>query len=176
MAFRSKIMIPGFLLFVILLLPAAGAISETGNVTEASLSNASGNSLGENAFFTLLSENVEIYNENFDEIPALFKKLVGSEEIALKIELDDGEMFYATALMNEGIVEDFYSYETENDPNSTGEPTITVESDEETVRTILGSEDPLKEAVKSMNEGNLDVECKSFLKKTVLWSIKQLYS
>lgn len=183
MALRSNILVFCFLLFILLLIPTAGAVSETVNITQASIFNASSNSSNsssssntENAFFTELSEQVTLYNENFDTVPGIFKRLVGSEEIALKIEQSNGEMLYATALMRGGKVGDFYSYETANDPNSMFGPTITVETDEETIRTILDSENPLKEAVTSMNEGNLDVECDSFFRKAVLWSIKQLYA
>ena len=55
-------------------------------------------------------------------------------------------------------------------------PPITIESDEETIREILDSEDPLRKTVEHMNEGALDVEVEGFFRKTVLWSIKQLYS
>ena len=59
------------------------------------------------------------------------------------------------------------------DPNSKFGPSITVETDEKTVRKVLDSKDPLKEAVKSMNEDSLKVETKGFFRNTVLWTLKQ---
>ncbi|MCQ1535601.1 hypothetical protein FTO70_07905 [Methanosarcina sp. KYL-1] len=177
MVLHSKSMVLGFLLIVLLLLPIAGASSEAGDIKEAELFKADDNPAGgENDLFTELSEKAELYNENFDEVPMLFKRLVASEEIALRIKLENGTMLYATAIMRGGKVGEFYSYETENDPNSKFGPTIIVETDEQTVRKVLDSDDPLREAVKSMNEGDLDVECKGFFRRTVLWAIKQLYS
>jgi len=166
----------GSLLVVLLLVYTAGAASGAGNITAAETFTTSINSSAENDLFSELSAQAELYNENFDKVPSLVKRLVASEEIAGKIELENGKMLYVTALMRGGKVGDFYKYDTPNDPNSQFGPTITVESDEETVREILESEDPLREAVEQMNEGSLDVTVEGFFRKTVLWSIKQLYS
>ncbi len=136
----------------------------------------SANSSPENDLYTELSAQMGLYNENFDNVPSLVQRLVGSEEIAGKIELNNGEMLYVTLRMAGGKVNEFYSYDTPNDPNSKIGPTITVESDEETIREILESDDKLRKAVESMNEGSLNVEIEGFFRKTVLWSIKQLYS
>ncbi|AKB60937.1 hypothetical protein MSMAS_0997 [Methanosarcina mazei S-6] len=119
---------------------------------------------------------MELYNENFDNVPSLVQRLVGSEEIAGRIKLNNGEMLYVTLLMNGGKVGDFYRYDTPNDPNSKFGPTITVESDEDTIREILNSDDRLRKSVEKMNDGSLKVEIEGFFRKTVLWSIKQLYS
>lgn len=166
----------GSLLVVLLLVYTAGAASGAGEITAAETFTTPINSSPENDLFSELSAQAELYNENFDKVPSLVQRLVASEEIAGKIELENGEMLYVTALMRGGKVGDFYKYDTPNDPNSQFGPTITVESDEETVREILESEDPLREAVEQMNAGSLDVTVEGFFRKTVLWSIKQLYS
>ncbi|WP_048128658.1 MULTISPECIES: hypothetical protein [unclassified Methanosarcina] len=166
----------GSLLVVLLLVYSAGAASGAGNVTAAETFTTSFNSSAENDLFSELSAQMELYNENFDNVPSLVKRLVASEEVAGRIELESGEMLYVTALMRGGEVGDFYRYDTPNDPNSKFGPSITVESDEETIREILDSDDPLRKAVEQMNEGSLDVEVEGFFRKTVFWSIKQLYS
>lgn len=172
---KNKVLI--VLLMALLLMPLAGAVSDSVNIKEAELFEASDDYVsGDTDLFNELSAKAELYNENFDEVPMLFKRLVASEEIAGKIELENGEMLYVTALMRGGKVGEFYSYDTPKDPNSKFGPSITVETDEETVRRILDSDDPFREAVKSMNEGDAEVECKGFFRKTVLWTIKQLYS
>jgi hypothetical protein len=158
-------------------MPVAGAVSDSGNIREVELFKAPDNTEdGNNDLFSELSVKAELYNENFDEVPMLFKRLVGSQEIALKIKQDDGNMLYATAIMRGGMVGEFYSYDTPEDPNSKFGPSMTVETDEQTVREILDSEDPLKEAVQSMNEGTLVVEVEGFFRKAVLWTITKLYS
>ncbi|TAH76023.1 MAG: hypothetical protein EWM52_01130, partial [Methanosarcina mazei] len=134
------------------------------------------NSSAENDLYSELSAQMELYNENFDNVPSLVQRLVGSEEIAGRIKLNNGEMLYVTLLMNGGKVGDFYRYDTPNDPNSKFGPTITVESDEDTIREILNSDDRLRKSVEKMNDGSLKVEIEGFFRKTVLWSIKQLYS
>ena len=59
------------------------------------------------------------------------------------------------------------------DPNSKFGPSMTVETDEKTVRKILDSKDPLKETVKSMNEDSFKVETEGFFRNAVLWTLKQ---
>jgi len=164
------------LLVMLLLVSSAGAASGAGNITAAETFTTSINSSTENDLFSELSVQAELYNNNFDNVPSLVKRLVASEEIAGTIELENGEMLYVTALMRGGKVGEFYKYDTPNDPNSQLGPTIIVESDEETVRETLDSDDPLRKAVEQMNDGSLNVTVEGFFRKTVLWSIKQLYS
>lgn len=172
----SKNRILSLLLVVFLLAPAAGAASIAGEITEAEFFKFSENSASEDDLFTELSTQVELYNENFNNVPSLVKRLVASEEIAGRIELNNGEMLYVTLLMRGGKVGEFYRYDTPDDPNSRFGPSITVESDENTIREILDSDDTLRTAVEKMNEGTLKVDVKGFFRKTVLWSIRQLYS
>lgn len=172
----SKHRILSLFLVVLLLASVTAVASSAGNIKAAESFNASVNSSNENDLFTELSSQMKLYNENFDKVPSLVQRLVGSEEIAAKIELNNGEMLYATVLMNGGKVGDFYRYDTPNDPYSKFGPTITVESDEATIREILDADDPLRKAVEKMNDGSLKVEIEGFFRKTVLWSIQQLYS
>jgi len=172
----SKNRILGLFLIVILLVPITGSASDAGDITPVELFTISANSSTDTDLFSELSAQVDLYNENFDKVPSLVKRLVASEEIAGRIELDNGEMLYVTLLMRGGQVGEFYRYDTPNDPNSRFGPSIIVESDEDTIREILDSDDTLRKAVEKMNEGSLKVEVKGFFRKTVLWSIQQLYS
>lgn len=176
MASYSKNRILGLFLVVLLLAPITGAASNAGNITAASTFTTSVNSSTENDLFSELSAQMTLYNDNIDNVPSLVKRLVGSEEIAGRIELNNNEMLYVTLLMNGGEVKDFYRYDTPNDPNSKFGPSIIVESDEDTIREILDSDYPLRKAVENMNEGSLDVEIEGYFRKTVLWGIQQLYS
>ncbi|HII81572.1 MAG TPA: hypothetical protein HA261_14570 [Methanosarcina sp.] len=176
MASCSKYRILSLFLVVLLLAPVTGVASSAGNIIAADSFNTSINSSTENDLFTELSSQMKLYNENFDKVPSLVQRLVGSEEIAGRIELNNGEMLYVTLLMRSGKVGDFYRYDTPNDPDSKFGPSITVESDENTIREILDSDDSLRKAVEKMNEGSLTVEVEGFFRKTVLYCIQQLYS
>jgi hypothetical protein len=159
-----------------LLAQITGVASSAGDITDASTYTTSANSSAENDLFTELSAQMQLYNDNIDNVPVLVKRLVGSEEIAGKIELNNGSMLYVTLRMTGGKVDEFYSYPTSNDPNSKFGPSITVESDENTIRDILNSEDPLRTAVEKTNEGSLTVEIDGYFRKLVFWSITELYS
>ncbi|HII90672.1 MAG TPA: hypothetical protein HA262_00480 [Methanosarcina sp.] len=172
----SKTKALSLLIFIMLLLvPIAGAASNTGSIKKADLYQAPKNSTNENALFTELSANVELYNKNFDKVPDVLQRLVASEEIAGKIKLENGEMLYVTLLMGGGQVRDFYSYETPDDPNSKFGPSITVETDEKTIQNVLDSKEPLKEAVKSMNDGSLKVETEGLFRNFMLSTLKTFY-
>jgi len=163
-----------FLLIVLLLIPLAGA---TGPVVRAAdLYKAPESSKLANDLFSELSVKAELYNQKFDEVPALFQRLVGSEQITGRIKLENGEMLYVTILMAGGKVSDFYRYDTPDDPYSKFEPSIIVGTDEQTVRKILDSNDPLREAVDSMNEDSLKVKAKGFFQNVELWAVRQFYS
>ena len=85
-------------------------------------------------------------------------------------------MLYVTLLMRGGKIGEFYKYDTPTDPNSKMGPTITIETDEKTIRQILDSGKPLKEAVKCMNDDSLKVETEGLFRSTMLWSLKKLYA
>jgi hypothetical protein len=172
----SKNRVLSLFLVILLLVSFTGVASSAGDVTPASTFTTPLNSSAENDLFSELSSQMKLYNENFDNVPSLVQRLVGSEEIAGRIKLNNGEMLYVTLLMNGGKVGDFYRYDTPNDPDSKFGPTITVESDEDTIREILNSDERLRKAVEKMNDGSLKVEIEGFFRKTVLWSIQQLYS
>jgi hypothetical protein len=77
--------------------------------------------------------------------------------------------------MRGGQIGKFYRYDTPKDPDSKFGPSITVETDEKTIRKVLDSKEPLKETVKSMNDNSLKVETKGVFRGTVLWTLKELY-
>lgn len=165
-----------FLLVMLLFVPIAGAASSAGDIKKAELYKAPDeNSSIENSLFAELSTKAELYNKNFDKVPSVLKRFVASEEIAGKIMLENGEMLYVTLLMRGGQIGEFYTYDTPNDPNSKMGPTITVETDEKTVRQILDSNKPLKEAVKCMNDNSLKVETKGLFRDTMLLALKAFY-
>jgi hypothetical protein len=165
-----------FLLIVLFFVPIAGAASDAVDIRPADLFKAPDASSAENDLFKELSVKAEFYNQNFEEVPMILQRVVGSEQITGRIKLANGEMLYVTLLMRGGKVGDLYRYDTSTDPNSKFEPSIIVETDEQTVRKILDSKDPLRETVKSMNENSFNVEAKGFFRNAALWAFLQLYS
>ncbi|MDD3042534.1 MAG: hypothetical protein PHW56_06245 [Methanosarcinaceae archaeon] len=160
-----------------LFIPLAGAGTDSASVIDAQIYEApeEARKLAEEGdLFGELCINAELYNENIKDVPGLLKRFVGSEEIAGQIELENGDMLYITLIMRSGMVSDFYSYETSSDPKLKLGPSMTVKTDEETIRDILDSEDPYQEAVDSMNDEALLIECKGLFKKSVLWTIKHI--
>lgn len=163
-----------FLLIILLFIPIVNAADPV--VKSASLYKAPEGLNPNSDLFSRLSIQTDIYNQKFNEIPMLFQRLVGSEQIAVSIKLENGEMLYATFLMTGGKVLDFYRYDSPNDPYSKLEPSIKVETDEQTARKILDSNNPLKEAVNCLNEGSLNIVTEGFFRGSMLWTIKEIYS
>jgi hypothetical protein len=161
---------------MLLFVPIACAVSNAGNIKKADLYKASENSTAENALFAELSTKAELYNTNFDKVPEVLQRLVASEEIAGKIKLENGEMLYVTLLMGGGKIRDFYSYDTPTDPKSKFGPSITVETDEKTIKKVLDSKEPLKEAVISMNDDSLKVETDGLFRNLMLSTLKAYYN
>jgi hypothetical protein len=160
---------------MLLFVPIAGAISNAGDIKKADLYKASENSTIENDLFAEMSANAELYNKNFDKVPEVLKRLVGSEEIAGEIKLENGKILYVTLLMRGGEIGDFRTYDTPNDPNSKFGPSIKVETDEKTVRSVLDSKEPLKEAVISMNDDSLKVKTEGLFRNIMLATLKGFY-
>jgi hypothetical protein len=78
-------------------------------------------------------------------------------------------MLYVTLITNEGKIETF----SKADPNSKFEPSMTVKTDEKTVREVLDSKNPFNEVIKCINEGTIKVKPKDFFQGTVLWTLKE---
>jgi hypothetical protein len=165
-----------FLLIILFFVPIAGAASNSASIREADIFKAPDNSATKNDLFTELSVKAELYNQNFDKVPIFLQRLVGSQQVGGKIKLDNGEMLYVTLIMRGGKVGEFYRYNTSTDPNSKFGPSIIVDTDEQTVRKILDSKDPLRETVTSMNEDSFKVKAEGFFLNAELWGFQQVFS
>ena len=161
-----------FILITFLFIPIAGAASNADNIIGPTYFKPSQNPAFDEDLFSELGKNVDLYNEHFDKVPQIVKRLVGSEEIKGEIELENGEILYVTLLMSGGKVHDFYKYDTSEDPNSKFGPSMTVKTNEETIRKILDSNEPLKETAKGMDESTFNVEAEGFFRKAMLFTFK----
>ena len=112
----------------------------------------------------------EYYNEGIDDVPDVVKKVAGNDVILLDIAMKDGNDLKIKARTKDGVLVEFRKI-------SVGEsvaPTITLSGDEDTIHSIIKSEDPLGNFVSSLNQGSVDVECKGFLKKAALSALKTM--
>jgi hypothetical protein len=151
----SKITSLSFLLLIIFLfIPIAGAVS---NADKVSNNQDTGEEL-----FEKMRGNAELYNQYFDtgQIPRV-KKLVSdvSEDVLVKIKLENGKTLSVTFTTNKGKIDlDTFSMDKEK---SKFKPSITVKTDEETVREVLDSKD-LTEILKLMTNGSIKINTKSY--------------
>ena len=117
--------------------------------------------------FDLIDYNIGIYNQNLDLLPGILKSLTGDEQILFVITLENvGELYAWGTTGNEEFVE-FEKLEALTDQ----ELSLTVRSDEATVRSIIESSFPVQEFNKAVKSGKLTVEDASFLQKLMLWAI-----
>lgn len=152
-----------FVLVILLFVPLAGAVSNTDGIKESHMhKNIDGvkeshmykapkNEATKSDLFEELKAKAELYNQNLDKVPAIVKKLIGSNEIVGKIKLNNGETLCVTVITNNGKETCMYDHAISN-------PSITVKTDENTVRKVLDSNHPFKEAFKSIKDGSVKVK------------------
>lgn len=143
-------------LIIFLFVPIAGAVS---NADKVSKNHDNGEEL-----FEEMRANAELYNQYFDnnQIPRVKMLVSGfSEDVLVKIKLEDGKTLSVTFTTNKGKIDlDTFSMD---DKNSKFKPSVTVKTDEETAREVLNSKD-LTEILKLMTDGSIKVDAESYIK------------
>ncbi|WMW24979.1 hypothetical protein RE474_12995 [Methanolobus sediminis] len=120
--------------------------------------------------FTLLKKYTEYYNSGIDEVPGIVKNIAGNDLILLEIAMNDNSELRIKVCTEDGLITEFSKL-------SSGEkidPTVTLTSNENTIRTIIKSDDPLGYFITSLNQGLINIECKGFIKKAALSTLKAL--
>jgi hypothetical protein len=141
---------------------AAAEDSEYGNNTPL---NGTGDP--EPELFSLIDFNIGVYNQNLDLVPGILKSLIGDEQILFVITLEKGGELYAWGTTENAEFVEFKKLEALTDQ----EPSLTVRSDESTVRSIIESSSPVQEFNEAVKSGKVTVEDAGFLQKLVLWAI-----
>ncbi|WP_129582615.1 hypothetical protein [Methanolobus psychrotolerans] len=108
------------------------------------------------------------YNNGIDEVPDVVKKVAGNDVIVLEITKNDNTNLKIKAVTKDGLITEF----REVSSTSGIDPSVSVSADETTIRSILSSDDPTGQLSYSLNNGDLDIECKGFLKKAALAALK----
>ncbi|WP_440947608.1 hypothetical protein ACSAZL_04875 [Methanosarcina sp. T3] len=118
--------------------------------------------------FDLINYNIGIYNQNLELAPGFLKSLVGNEQILFVIALENGKDMYAWGSTEDAEFVEFEQLEALSDE----EPSLTVRSDESTVRSIIESASPIQEFNEALKSGKVTVEDAGLLQKLMLWAMK----
>ncbi len=117
--------------------------------------------------FDLIDYNIVIYNQNLDLAPGVLKSLIGDEQILFVISLESGGELYAWGTTENAEFVEFEKLEALTDK----EPSLTVQSDDSTVRSIIESSSPMQEFNEAVKSGKITVEDAGLLQKIILWAI-----
>ncbi|WP_321428433.1 hypothetical protein [uncultured Methanolobus sp.] len=120
--------------------------------------------------FSLLKKCADYYNKGIDEVPGVVKNIAGNDVILVEITTNDNSELRIKVCTEDGLVTEFSKLLA----GEKIDPTVTVTSNENTIRGILKSDDPLGHSITSLNQGSINVECKGFIKKTALSTLKAL--
>ena len=101
--------------------------------------------------FEDLKQQVDLYNQNVDGIPFV-KSFIGEERIRCEISLNDG-----TELII-GITTDEDAKITSFEKGEISDPTINASTNENTVRTIMNSDDPVSAFQDALDSGAITFE------------------
>nr|WP_319507080.1 hypothetical protein [uncultured Methanolobus sp.] len=106
-----------------------------------------------------LDIKVNEYNENAENLPSFLKSLLGDEVIKLVIMTNDGEEIYIKAVTENSYVTVF----EEIDENTEIGETIIIGTSEDTVQSILNSEDPLTTFLDAKDNDEIIIEPVGFV-------------
>ncbi|WP_342304892.1 hypothetical protein [Methanolobus sp. ZRKC5] len=118
--------------------------------------------------YSEMQRYVGYYNNGIDEVPDVVKKVAGNDVILLDIAQNDNTNLKIKAVTKDGVITEFQKVSS----SSGIDPTVSVLTDETTIKAILHSDDPTSQLSSSLNSGTLDIECKGFLKKAAVSALK----
>lgn len=118
--------------------------------------------------YSEMERYVGYYNNGIDEVPDVVKKVAGNDIILLEITQNDNSNLKIKAVTKDGVITEFQKVSS----SSGIDPTVSVSAAETTINAILHSDDPTGQLSSSLNNGDLDIECKGFLKKAAVAGLK----
>ena len=152
----------------------------TGSYDASNIASSSGTSTSQAKkqsvnidLFSLLKKYTEYYNNGIDEVPDVVQKIAGNDVILLEVAMNDKSDMRVKVRTEDGLITEFSKLSSISSGEDI-EPTVTITSDENTIRSILKSDDPLGYFISSLNQGSLNIECKGFVKKAALSALKAL--
>jgi hypothetical protein len=98
----------------------------------------------------------DAYNDNFDNVPGLFKTLFGNEMIELTINMEQGDNETLFLKTNKGKIMSI---------DKSGNSTLKVWTDETTINTILSSDDQIRAVKEALKDKKLYYKAVKFKTK-----------
>jgi hypothetical protein len=111
---------------------------------------------GGSDLFEEMKPLVDVYNENVGDIP-LMTSLIGEERINAEINLNDG------SVLSIAITTDEDAKITSFEKGNFSDPTMSASTDENTIRSIINSTDPVSAFIDALNAGTITYESNSAL-------------
>ncbi|MFP4654373.1 MAG: hypothetical protein ACLFMM_01635 [Methanohalobium sp.] len=160
---RTNILITGLLLLLMFLLPVSMATAQ--NVTESQEQS-------EDELYNHIKSNISVYNQHTEMVPGFVKSLVGNEEILVLIEKNNNDTLLIKAVTENAEITQFDKIENESQMN----PTVKVTTNEETVHSLMNSDDPIETFKQLREDGKLDIEPVGVTKKAVFWVSERIFN
>ena len=160
---RTNVLITGLLLLMMFLLPVSMATAQ--NVTESQEQS-------DDELYNQIKSNISVYNQHTEMIPGFVKSLIGNEEILVVIEKNNNDTLLIKAVTENAEITQFDKIENVSQVN----PTVNVTTNEETVRSLMNSDNPVETFKQIRDEGKLDIEPVGVTKKAVFWVAEQIFN
>lgn len=108
---------------------------------------------------------VNEYNMNADSVPSPLQSLLGNEDILAVIDMNDGNALALKIVTEDMVVTEFVAVDLD-EPNFS--PSIIINTNEKTVRELLGSDDPVHDFLGAYDSDNIEIEAVSIVNKVTL--------
>ena len=132
----------------------------------AGIASAVVGTTGGSDLFDELQPLVDVYNDNVGDIP-LMTSLIGEERINGEIALNDG------SVLSIAITTDKDAKITSFEEGEISDPTMRVSTNEDTIRSIINSSDPVSAFLDALDAGTITYESDSALQdfgiQVALW-------
>ena len=123
---------------------------------------------GESDLFEEMEPLVDIYNQNVDRIPSLLKGPIADERIHAEISLNDGTVLIL------GITTDKDAKIISFEKGEISDPTIKAYTTENTIRSIMNSEDPVSAFQDALDTGAITYEGVGVVNKLKVFVIETI--
>jgi hypothetical protein len=120
-----------------------------------------------NAFSVDMTEtqkNVDAYNKNIDQAPAILKGVMGNERIDLDITKNDGSVFRVGLDMVAGRINKTIA-------GGWSDPSITITTNENAINNIRRSKDPIAAFQTERDQGQITFEASGMLTRVKLEAV-----
>ena len=103
--------------------------------------------------FDNMNASVGIYNNNIDQVPGIVKYLLGNEETYVTIDMDNGKKLEVKMVMKDAKIVQF-----ERIIGFDESATVRVASNEQMIRDLMNSNNPIDLFMEAMDKGAIKIE------------------